>query len=181
METGQRRRSSPSVAWLLLFAISAGFWLVLSGRIEPLYLGAGALSAALVATLTCGIERRAHFMGRTGEGGPLFRPGLAWVRFPVYLAWLGWQMVRSALGVAAVLAHPRLPITPTVIRVPTRFTGELELTTLGNSITLTPGTVTIDVVDGALVIHALTAAGAADLDGGAMEARVGWTFGGPGR
>ena len=79
---------------------------------------------------------------------------------------------------AVILAHPRLPITPTVIHIPTRLTGELELTTLGSSITLTPGTVTIDVVDGALVVHALTAAAAEEAGDGAMERRIEWTFGG---
>ena len=163
-------------SWSLLFAISLGFWLILSGHGEPLYLGAGVISAALVASLTRGIEHRAHFVVRGRD--PLFRPGRAWIRFPIYLPWLLWQMIRSALGVAAVLVHPRLPISPTVARMRTRLRGELELTTFGNSITLTPGTVTIDVRDDELVVHGLTAAATEELATGSMEDRVAWTFGG---
>jgi multicomponent Na+:H+ antiporter subunit E len=165
------------IAWLILFAISFGFWLLLSGHYDVFHVSAGVICAALVAALTLGIERRAHFMAAAREAGPLFRSGAAWARFPWYLLWLLGQMVKAALAVAAVLVHPRLPITPIIVRLPCALDGDLPLTTYGNSITLTPGTVTVDVQEGAIVVHALTREAADELLGGAMEARVARTFG----
>lgn len=168
-------------AWVILFAISLGFWIVLSGRHDALYLGFGVICAAVTAALTVGMERRAHLLGGPRTGEPLFRPGAAWVRFPAYVPWLLWQMVRSALAVAAILVHPRLPISPVIVRLPCQLEGDLPLTTYANSLTLTPGTLTLEAGPGELIVHAITGEAAEDLRRGAMEARVGWTFGGPRR
>jgi multicomponent Na+:H+ antiporter subunit E len=172
----QRRGSA---AWLALFLTSLAFWLALSGRGDPLYLGAGLASAALVATLTSRLERRAAFLDR--RAGPLFHPERAWVRLPGYLAWLLVAMLRSALAVAWVVVHPRLPISPVLARLPTRLRGALPLTVYANSITLTPGTVTVDLDDGELLVHALTRPAAEELRGGKMESRVVGAFGGDGQ
>lgn len=183
MRTRGPRRSKTAglVPWIVLFVVSLGFWLVMSGHYDLLHVGSGVLSSAVVATLTLGVERRAHFFAgrRAGDSkhGPLFRFSAVWGRFLVYLPWLLYQMLKSALQVAAVVAHPRLPIDPVMVRLPVRLSGDLPLTTFGNSITLTPGTVTVDVEGREFVVHALTRAAAEDLRTGAMELRVAWTFG----
>jgi multicomponent Na+:H+ antiporter subunit E len=166
-------------SWLVLFGITLGFWGLLSGHGDLLHLGGGLLSAALVATLTVRVERghlRSGAPDRVAER-PLFRLSRTWARFALYLPWLFLQMFRSALQVAWILVHPRLPVAPRVVAVPTRFREDLPLTTYANSITLTPGTVTVDLGPGQLLVHALTAAAAADLLEGSMERRIAWTFG----
>jgi multicomponent Na+:H+ antiporter subunit E len=76
------------------------------------------------------------------------------------------------IQVARLILDPRLPIDPVVFRLRPPFRGDLPLTALGNSITLTPGTVTVDVEDGDLLVHALTREGAAGLEEGTMVRRV---------
>jgi multicomponent Na+:H+ antiporter subunit E len=175
-DRGAGRIPTGLVSWLILFVVCLGFWVVMSGLFDALHLGSGVLAAALVATLTVGVERRGSW-SRAAAAAPLFRASPTWGRFLVYLPWLLFQMVRSAVQVAAVVVHPRMPIRPTLIRLRSGLRGDLEQTTFGNSITLTPGTVTLDVQDGEFVVHALTEAAAEDLLAGTMERRVAWTFG----
>jgi multicomponent Na+:H+ antiporter subunit E len=170
-------------SWLVLFGITLGFWGLLSGHGDLLHLGGGVVSAAVVATLTVRVERGHLRSGAPAREAvpPLFRLSRTWARFALYLPWLFLQMIRSALQVAWVLVHPRLPIAPRVVAVPVRLAGDLPLTTYANSITLTPGTVTVDLEPGRLLVHALTRAGATDLLEGSMERRIAWTFGQPHR
>jgi multicomponent Na+:H+ antiporter subunit E len=179
----RRPRTSGLGAWSVLFVVSLGFWFVMSGHYDLLHVGSGVLSSAVVASLTLGVERRGHLFASRHAGapehGPLFRVSAAWGRFLVYLPWLLYQMLKSALQVAGVVVHPRMPIDPVLVRLPVRLSGDLPLTTFGNSITLTPGTVTVDVEGREFVVHALTRAAAEDLRSGAMESRVAWTFGQP--
>jgi multicomponent Na+:H+ antiporter subunit E len=168
-------------AWLLLFAVCLGFWVLLSGHHDAFHLGAGALCAALTASLTVGLERRARFLGSDdaagGPGPPLFRLSATWWRLLLYLPWLFWEVVRSAVQIGAVLVHPRLPIDPVLVRLRTGLEGDLPQTTYANSITLTPGTVTVEFQGRELVVHALTRQAADGLRTGTMEARVRRAFG----
>ncbi len=166
-------------AWLVLFAVCLVFWALLSGHHDPFHLGAGVLSAALTASLTVGLERRARFFrsGAPEAEEPLFRLSATWWRFLLYLPWLLWQMVRSGVQVAVVVVHPRLPIDPRLVRLETVLDGELPQTTYANSITLTPGTVTVEFQGREVVVHALTREAADGLRTGEMEARVARAFG----
>jgi multicomponent Na+:H+ antiporter subunit E len=97
-----------------------------------------------------------------------------------YAPWLLREIWIANIQVVRLVLDPRLPIDPVVVRLPTRYTSDLARTTLANSITLTPGTVTIDVEDETLVVHAITRAGGDDVLGGGMARRVGRVFGDPG-
>lgn len=101
---------------------------------------------------------------------------ISWGRLLLYLPWLGWQVVLSSLQVAWVVIHPKMPISPRVVRFDTDLPHELARLTLANSITLTPGTVTLDVEGDAFVIHALTTSSASALapetGQGRMQRRV---------
>lgn len=135
------------------------FWLVLSDQRTPLALGLGVVSAVLVAVLNRDVEVVAQALR-------------ALPRLAGYVPWLLGEIVRANLQVARLVLHPALPIDPVVVRVPAPAGGDLAVTVLGNSITLTPGTLTIDHDGPWLVVHALTARSAADLAGGAMARRV---------
>jgi len=148
----------------LLFGVCVLFWLTLSGHYTPLYIGLGLVSAAVVTWL----NRRDEIVSDVVRA----LPGL--VR---YAPWLLWQIVQSNLQVARLVLDPRLPIDPVVVRVRTVMRQDLAVATLANSITLTPGTVAVDLEDGELVVHALTRDTAAAVAEGEMARRVARVYG----
>lgn len=145
-----------------LFSVLLGLWLVLSGHYDPLMLTFGVLSAGFVVV----IALRMDVVDR--EGQPVHLT-LAVFR---YWPWLGWQIVLSNIDVARRILDPRLPIEPTVARLPASQRDALGRVVYANSITLTPGTVAIDVTDDAIEVHALTREAIADLQRGEMDRRV---------
>ncbi len=139
-----------------------GLWLLLSGHFEPLLLGLGAVSVIAVVAIAHRMDVVDH------EGHPLH---LGW-RALAYWPWLGWEIVKSNLAVAKIILTPSLPISPTMIRVDATQKTELGHVIFANSITLTPGTVAVDLDDTSIGVHALTADGAHALAGGEMDRRV---------
>ena len=89
------------------------------------------------------------------------------------------SFVKANLDVAKIILTPSLPISPRLIRVPGTQRTDMGLVTYANSITLTPGTITLDVRDGYLLVHALTAESAAGVRTGEMDAKVTALEGGP--
>jgi multicomponent Na+:H+ antiporter subunit E len=98
-----------------------------------------------------------------------------WARIVLYLPWLLWQVLLSGRHVAYLILHPALPIDPKLVRYKTDLTDAAAVTVFGNSITLTPGTITADLAPGELVVHAMDDAAASGL--GDMEQRVAALFG----
>jgi multicomponent Na+:H+ antiporter subunit E len=96
-------------------------------------------------------------------------------RFIAYVPWLIYQIVLANLHVAYLILRPGA-IDPQVVRFKTKLKSEFSMVTLGNSITLTPGTITMDIVDGEFFVHALSKKVADDLRGGEMERRVAHVF-----
>ena len=138
------------------------FWLLLSGYFEPFLIAAGAGSALAVVWL-------AHRMNVIDHEG---HPVHLWGRAFTYWPWLAKEIVKSAWDVTRIVLHPRLPISPRLLRVkPTQKTC-VGVVTYANSITLTPGTISVDVKQDELLVHALTAEGAAGLEAGDMDRRV---------
>ena len=132
---------------IVLFAALYGLWLLLSGHYTPLLLALGAISSALVVSI-------AHRLRLDDEEGvPLgFVPAL-WRFWP----WLGGEIAKANLDVIRIIIAPRLAISPVLVRfTPTQRTP-VGLVTHANSITLTPGTVTVEIEDdGSFLVHALT-------------------------
>ena len=147
-----------AVAVALLFA----FWVLMSGYFTPFLLGAGVLSAVAVALL-------AGRMGVIDREGHPYHLGLAAL---TYWPWLVKEIVKSAWGVSLVILDPRLPISPRWVRVRPTQRSTVGRVTYANSITLTPGTVTVDAEGEEFLVHALTREGAEDLAAGAMDRRV---------
>lgn len=145
-----------------LAGVLATVWLLWSGQYKALFLGLGALSVALVVTLS--VRMRVV----DNEGAPVDVP----LRAVLYLPWLVWQIVLSNLDVMRRIVQPGPTISPRLITLPTRPRSEIGRAILANSITLTPGTVTVDVADDHFTVHALTEEAAASLLEGEMERRV---------
>lgn len=143
---------------LVLFAL----WLLLSGHYVPLLIGLGALSVLLVVT----IALRMDVVDR--EGHPIHLSPKALLYWP----WLAWEIVKANLDVARRILDPRLPISPIVIRLKASQKSDLGRVIYANSITLTPGTVSIDIDGEHIEVHALTREAAQALRTGDMDRRV---------
>ena len=106
----------------------------------------------------------------------LLEDGLDPIRLPprlvVYVPWLILEIVKSNLDVAVRILKPGLPIAPRMIRVRAGQRGDVGRVIYANSITLTPGTISVDVMRGEILVHALTREGASSLAEGEMDRRV---------
>jgi multicomponent Na+:H+ antiporter subunit E len=138
------------------------FWLLLSGNFTAFLVTMGAISATAIALL----GRRMELIDR--EGHPV---GLT-LRALAYWPWLIKEIVKSAWEVARIIVDPRLPISPTLVRAKASQKTAVGLVTYANSITLTPGTISVDVRPGEILVHALTREGAEGLEAGEMDRRV---------
>jgi len=146
-----------------LFILMLVLWLVMSGHSELWLLALGAASAALVAWIARRLDSVDH------EGHPLH---LTW-RGLGYWPWLAIEIVKANLDVArTILAGPGA-VSPAVFTVKASQSDDLGRTIYANSITLTPGTVTMGVDDdGSLTIHALNESAREGLETGDMDRRV---------
>ena len=150
--------------YLMALAIClAALWLALSGLFKPLLLALGALSIALVLWLA----RRMEVVG--AEHDPV---QFSWRLF-LYWAWLLWQIVQANIDVARCVLRPAT-IHPRLVRTPVPELSAIGRVTYANSITLTPGTVTLDAEGECFSVHALHAGPAQELRSGEMAAWVRW-------
>lgn len=159
-ESGETRGSG-IVAIVGLTIVLAITWLLWSGLIKPLLLFLGAVSCGLSVWLAV----RMGFL----ELQPILR---LLPRLPFYWLWLLKEIAKSSWEVATVVLSPKLNLSPTIVDIEADPKTEMGQVILGNSITLTPGTITLDIHNGRLVVHCLTKAGAEDLQQGVMNRRV---------
>ena len=148
--------------FLLLFA----FWLIFSGHFDALHLSLGFVCCALVTTWSGDL---------LFAGGLSLRTLVKVGRFVRFTPWLLYQIVLANLHVVYLIFRPD-HLRPQVVRFKTRLTSDFAKVTLGNAITLTPGTITMDIVDGEFVVHAVSNKVAASLQNGEMELRVAWAL-----
>lgn len=145
-----------------LFVLLFALWLGWSGLYKPLVIALGAVSSVLCVW----IALRMHESAASRFSVTLVLRSLA------YLPWLAKEIMISNWQVIRIVLSPRLPIRPVVLRVRGSQHTDLGRVIYGNSITLTPGTLTMDVDGDLLTVHALTHEGAEALEGGAMNTRV---------
>ncbi len=137
---------------MILLAI----WCVLSGKFDALHLGVGVVASVLVAV-----------------GVHLRRPrSLPLLRLLAYVPWLLLQVVKSNIHVARLVLLRFEDVKPRLVRIEPGLRGDHPVTLLGCSITLTPGTVTVDTDGEWLLVHALDDSSAADLEAGGMAQHV---------
>lgn len=140
----------------------AAVWLMLSGHLDVLLLSLGLVSIIVVVL----IARRMDVVDH--EGQPVH---LGW-RLVAYWPWLGWEIIKANWDVARRILDPKLPISPVVTTVKATQKTELGQVIFANSITLTPGTVSVRLLSGEIIIHAISEDGAADLESGRMDRKV---------
>lgn len=95
-----------------------------------------------------------------------------WPQLIAYIPWLFWRILASGAHLCYLILHPRLPIAPTMIRHRTELPNESALVILGNSLTLTPGTITVEASSEELVVHAMDDESALDFTSLRFENKV---------
>ncbi len=142
-----------------------GVWLLWSGHYtieRTLVLVLGIVSCLAVI----GIVRRMGIVD--SEGHPIHLAG----RAIVYVPWLLLAILRSNVDVTLRILNPRLPVSPTLIRTRATQKTAMGKVIYANSITLTPGTVSVEVENDFILVHALSRESAEELADGEMDRRV---------
>jgi len=143
---------------ILLFA----FWLLLSGHYQTLLIVLGLVSVGICLYLAKRMQITDY------EGHPIHLAAGA----ITYIPWLVLEIIKSTIDVTKIVLSPSLPISPTMIKIIATQKTHLGVNIYGNSITLTPGTITVEAQGQELMVHALTQAGANDLKTGDMDRRA---------
>jgi len=151
----------------LLHTLSLGFvlfglWMLLSGFFESLLIGLGIGSVLFVLWIAHRMDVIDH------EGHPIHLT----MRAILYWPWLITEIVEANIDVARAILKGEMPIEPAIIEIKATQETELGQVIYANSITLTPGTVTLGVDRDILAVHALTRGAAENLRGGEMDRRV---------
>jgi multicomponent Na+:H+ antiporter subunit E len=146
----------------LMGLVLAAVWLLLSGLFKPLLMGLGAVSVLLCLWLA----------GRMKIVDAESHPVWAAMHYVPYWPWLSVEIVKSSFEVARRVLSPSMPISPTVFEVRSTQQTMVGRVVLANSITLTPGTVTLDIDGDRLQVHALSRDTVEAMRDGEMDRRV---------
>lgn len=164
------RRQVTTARFLGVFGVSLALYLLLGHATEPFDLATGLITAALTAGVLSSIS--------VARDPTLRHTPLRIARGVIYIPYLLVEIVKANLQVAAVILHPQLPIEPRMTRIQCRVIPGVPMTTLANSITLTPGTLTVRARDQDLYVHTLLPSSREDLFDGRLEKWVRFIFGG---
>lgn len=151
-----------------VFAVSLGFYLILG---DPFYwfdivtgVAVAAITAITLSHVTFGRE-------------PIYPTSIyRTIRFGLYIPYLIWEIIKANVAIAIVILRPSMPIDPRMTRVRARVDSGLPTLALANSITLTPGTLTVRAEDQQLIVHTLLPVAREDLFGGRLERAVRFVF-----
>jgi multicomponent Na+:H+ antiporter subunit E len=179
--TSSAADSASSRTWgrtLALALLLAAFWFLLSGRwgFPYFFFMAGTVGIVLL------LNPERPFGWRRPDAGQFMGVGLAAriraMRFLVrYMIWLVWNVIKANVEVAILILHPRMPIAPRLLTFRTTLKHPVAQVLVANSITLTPGTVTIDLSDQEYLVHALVPGSSGGITGAALQNMVGPVFG----
>lgn len=162
-ENTTHMRNNPVLRALVLGVVLAIAWLLWSGLYKPLLLSLGLFSCAITLVV---LQRMGYFSNETFA----FRYSL--LRLFSYWLWLGKEIVMSSLAVTRLILRRHIDVQPKTITLDVSQLDALDQAMFGNSITLTPGTLTLDLFKDRIVVHALTEEAATALETGEMKRRV---------
>jgi len=162
----QTRRSSRDIfPRILTFSILFCLWLILSGQYDFFHISLGVLSCSIVTVFS------GDFLFAGSRVPGLIRLGF---RIALYIPWLLYQIILANFHILYLVFHPRMMdlIDPSIVRFHSSLKDELSLVLFANSITLTPGTITVYVsVDGDFQVHSIDKKSGEPLPG-EMETRI---------
>lgn len=165
---------SPMVHMLSLAVVLFVFWMVLSGRTETKFIVYGILTALVTTWITYPLL----LVPNKDHSKRYFVFGASVPKFIMYVFWLFWQLILANIDVLMATTAQELEIDPKVVRFYFKVDNPMASVMLANSITLTPGTVTLNVTDDGLYeIHALTKNAASGVLDGIMAKKIADLYG----
>ncbi len=157
MKNNKLKRNS-----VFFFLILFGFWISLAASFRLDEMVVGLASVILVMAIT-------HHLFFRDEELPK-RGGFQFINWMKLLLHLAVEIVNANIAVAKLVLNPKMKIQPHIFTHKTKLKTDVLKVLFANSITLTPGTLTIDIIGDELVIHALTNEAQQDLESGSLEA-----------
>lgn len=148
-------------------AILFGLWLIFSGKYDAMHIGLGIVAVTIVVLINYKLSKLNLFPERGEPNVPL-----RIFQLPVYILWLVKEIFLASIQVAYLVVHPKMPIKPTLISFRTKLPSAVAKVILGNSITITPGTSTIDIEQDKFLVHGLVPGSASSLESGQMQSRI---------
>jgi multicomponent Na+:H+ antiporter subunit E len=130
--------------YITLFILSLIFWMLLTFKLTIPNVIVGS-----VASLICSLIFGRFFIAHSYK---LIQPH-RYFWFIVYLFIFTWECIKANLDVAYRVLHPAMPIKPGIVKVKTTLKSDMAKMLLANSITMTPGTISVDIIDDYLYIH----------------------------
>jgi multicomponent Na+:H+ antiporter subunit E len=130
--------------YVTIFILSLVFWLLITFKFTVPDIAAGAVASAITAA----IFGRYYF-----HNVYKFLQPRRWFWFVVYLVTFIWACIKANFDVAYRVLHPAMPIRPGIVKVKTTLRSDFAKTLLANSITMTPGTITVDIIGDDIYIH----------------------------
>lgn len=146
-----------------------GVWLLLSGHYDTFHISLGVFSVGLVMVLNRGLHRVRLYPGDIHRN-------LNFIRLFVYVFWLLKEIILAAIQVARYVLDPRMPVDPSFLMFHADLPNAGSQVVLANSITLTPGTLTVDITEGVFLVHSLSDASSTSLIEGTMPRKVAELF-----
>jgi multicomponent Na+:H+ antiporter subunit E len=152
---------------LVLFALLFGVWLLMSGHYDFFHTFIGLLCSILVVVLNARLNKYFFLQDKLWENTPL-RIG----RLLFYIPWLIYQIGIASLQVAGVVLRRRMPVNPSLVRFKTKLPTQAARVILANSITLTPGTITLLLEGDEYLVHSLIDASHSGIVDGTLPGEV---------
>ena len=146
-----------------------GVWLLLSGHYDAFHITLGVFSVGLVKVLNYGLHRVRLYPGDIHRN-------LNYWRLFIYIFWLVKEIILAAIQVARYVLDPRMPVDPSFLMFHADLPNAGSQVVLANSITLTPGTLTVDITEGVFLVHSLSDASSTSLIEGTMPRKIAELF-----
>lgn len=141
------------------------FWIILTAKTNWHHLLLGAIVSVLLSWLSL------HLLA--GRLDPHLNGRMA-LRFPLFAALLFWEIIKANWDVLKRMFAPSFPISPRIVEFDSYLESDIAKTVLANSITLTPGTVTIEITGSKFYIHCLAEDFTEDPGSGTLQRMTAW-------
>jgi len=163
----KKTSATTKVKYIVTFLLLLPLWLLLSGHYDLFHISIGIACCALISLYSTDL---------LFSSAKIATHHIVILRFILYIPWLIYQIILANILVAKLVLSPKLKIEPQIFSFKTKLTSDLAQTTYGNSITLTPGTITVEIKGDEFYVHALAGNFADDLLTGDMEKRISKIF-----
>lgn len=150
--------------FITIFVIFYIMWIILSGHFDIFHLTIGIICCGGVSFFAYRLWFKKNVSFKS-----LLK---TIIQLIMYIPWLAYQIILANFHVAYLILHPKMPIEPEIIELKTFLKKDISLTTFGNSITLTPGTITCDIEQNKIYVHTLSKKAKESLMSGVMEKKI---------